>query len=118
MFNYRTEQNNHFVRTVSQANTLQQYALVRRDEEDDAAIPRPVNVLDRERIPYTVYNGDDKGPQLPMLVFIDKPVQRSAVCVGACARKNQSKITETGLHRESNLLAAFNEGRTWIILTA
>ena len=80
-------------------------------------MPRPVNMLDRERAAYSVHKGNEKRDQVPLMVYIDKPIQQPTVCVGACSKKGRGKLVETGLHKESTLLAAFKEGKTWFILS-
>lgn len=70
--------------------------------DDDATAARPVSVLNRKRVQYTLPEFEN------VRVFIEQPVTKQPL---------QQKLNGNfGLMRESNLLSALNEWRTWIVL--
>ena len=95
-------------RSVQHPESLQEYIVTR---QDDTVSLGPKDAIDRRRIPYAVYRGrpEDLRAQ-PLRVFIEKHVPKRA-------QVSQHLHSESGLSKDSTLLSAISEWRTWIILT-
>ena len=105
---YKPDQNDQSQRCLTDPDALEQYTLTREDGTDVTV--RPQNLLERQRVMYTPSRGKaDNLKVQPFRVFIDNTVP-SKVFYGP---RRQS---ETGLFKVSNLLAAVNEWKTWIVL--
>lgn len=120
---YDPVQEVHALRRVADPQRLASFKIVRVDRDaelrrpnagaratygDDG--PRPVNTLQRERIPYHVFQGreGDLQPQA-VQVFVERCLPRQMLL-------GQKLHAETGMVKESNLLAAVSEWHTWIVL--
>lgn len=107
---YDTVQDNMSRRSMNDAELLQEYTIVRSDEVVGPERPRPLDVLNRKRIPYEVYRGraDDLRVQ-PIRVFIERNVSKRAPL-------GQRLQSETGLSKTTTLLSAVNDWHSWIVL--
>jgi hypothetical protein len=102
----------HSTRRIQKPDDLQQYTIERVEVgTGNASAPRPVSVLQRERIEYGVFRGrsDDLRPQ-PVTVFLERLVPKRQ-------QAGQRLNSESGFARTSSLLSAVEEWRTWVVLT-
>lgn len=96
-------------RKMNDPELLQDYTIVRVDEEPTGS--KPVEANNRKRIQYSVHRGRPEDLRVqPMDVFIERQVSKR-VPLG------QRLQSETGLTRTTTLLSAVNDWHTWIVLT-
>lgn len=106
---YDPAQDVHIMRRVKHPEALQGYRVTRIDDAaaNESPVVRPVSTLLRNRIQYAVTH--NREPQ-PITCYLENILPRRSI------PGQRLKGGESGMMKESDLLAAVGEWRTWIML--
>ena len=96
-------------RNVADPDALQEYTIIRSDDAD-ANGARLQDLINRKRVAYSVYRGRPEDLREQRInVHIERQISKY-VSLG------QRLHSDTGLSKDSTLLSAVSEWRTWIVL--